>query len=415
VGPIRQPGERIALRRHPFIAVALLLILVPMALLAQPAGSPVPGTSMAEEQAALLRARAQAEDARKRSEALEARARQSAVEADRTRDQIAALAARIQQSEADLRAGQARIAIIARLQRAQAQRLSVRQQPIVRLTAALQQIARRAPILSLVEPGTVGDAVHRRIVLAQVLPQVMDRTRGLRAEIARSADLRASAEAAADALARTRDGLAAHQRTLAALEQRQRVATRDLRESASLETERALAMGEQVRDIGELMDRIEDAGVIRDALMALPGPTPRPAAPGSALPSDRATPDGQAAPPAYRLPVVGDVVTGFGELSPSGVRARGLTIATAPTATVVAPAAGRVAFAGPFRGYGRIVIIEHGGGWTTLIAQLDRVSAQVGDQLRQGDPVGATGAGKPRLIVELRRQDRPIDIAALLR
>ena len=391
------------------------LALLPVALLAQSAGAPLPGASMAEQQAALVNARAQAEDARKRSEALEARARQSAVAADRTRDQIAALAARIQQSEADLRAGQARIAIITRLQDEQARRLAVRQQPIVRLTAALQQIARRAPVLSLVEPGSVGDAVHRRIILAQMLPRIMARTRDLRAEIARSADLRASAEAAADALARTRDGLASHQRTLAMLEQRQRVATRDLRQSASLETERSLAMGEEARDIGELMERIEDAGVIRDALVALPGPTLRPATAGSALPSDRATPDGQGAAPAYRLPVVGDVVTGFGEISPSGVRARGLTIATAPAATVVAPAAGRVAFAGPFRDYGRIVIIEHGGGWTTLIARLGRLSARAGDQLRQGDPVGAAGPGKPRLIVELRRQDRPIDIAALLR
>jgi len=413
--PVAAFGSSGRSRLYPIAALLALCVLVPVALLAQSAGSPLPGTSMAEEQAALLRARTQAEEARKRSEALEARARRSAVAADKTRDQIAALAARIQQSEADLRAGQARIAIITQLQARQAGRLAERQRPIVRLTAALQQIARRAPILSLVEPGTVSDAVHRRIVLARVMPQVMARTQGLRAEIARSTDLRASAEAAAGALAHTRDGLAAHQRTLASLEQRQRVETRDLRQSASLQTERALAMGEEARDIGELMDRIEDAGVIRDALIALPGPSIRPAAFGAALPDDRATPGGEAAPPAYRLPVVGDVVTGFGELSESGVRARGLTIATAPAATVVAPAAGRVAFSGPFRGYGQIVIIEHGGGWTTLIAQLGRLSAQVGDDVRQGDPVGTAGPGKPRLIVELRRQDRPIDIAALLR
>jgi septal ring factor EnvC (AmiA/AmiB activator) len=399
---------------------ALALIpaaLIPAALLAQSAGAPVPGTTLAEQRAALVRARAQAEEARKRSEALEARARQSAAAADRTRDQIAALAARIQQSEADLRAGEARIAIIAALQRAQARRLAQRQQPIVRLTAALQQIARRSPVLTLVEPGTVSNAVHRRIILARVLPGVLASTRALRTEIARSADLRDSAEAAAQALAKVRDGLATQQRTLAAFEQHQRVAMRSLHASASLETERALAMGEEARDIGELMARIEDAGLIRDALMRLPGPLPRPATPAEApLPADG---DGEAAAaavaPPYRLPAVGDVVTGFGEISDSGLRARGLTIVTGPGATVVAPAAGRVAFAGPFRGYGRIVIVEHGGGWTTLIAHLDRLSAQVGDVVRQGDPLGAAGPGRPRLLVELRRQDRPVDIAALLR
>lgn len=386
---------------------------IPAALLAQQAPSTSP--SLDPHRTALARAQAQGEEARKRSEALEARARATSAAADKTRDQIAALAARIQQSEADQRAGEARIAIIADKQRMEARRLAERQQPIVRLTAALQQIARRAPILALVEPGSVSDAVHRRIILAQVVPVVMNRTRDLQAEIAHSAALRESAEAAAQALARSREGLADQQKRLAMLELRQRGATRTLRDSASLEVERALAMGEEARDIGELMARIENAAIVREALLALPGPAPRPAAPETApLPADRAAPvDAQV--PTYRLPAIGEVVTGFGEASESGVRARGLTIATAPGATVVAPARGRIAFAGPFRGYGRIVIIDHGGGWTTLIAQLDQLSRQVGDFVRPGDPLGSTGRQDPRLTVELRRQERPVDIAALLR
>lgn len=398
-----------------------LLILsacaIPAALVAQNAPSPIPGTSLDQQRAALAQAKVQGEEARKRSEALEARAQDTSAAADKTRDQIAALAARIQQSEADLRAGQARVAIIADMQRKQTHKLAQRRQPIVRLTAALQQIARRAPILALVEPGSVSDAVHRRIVLAQVMPVVMERTRGLQSDIARSAALHQSAEAAAGALARTRDGLAAQQRTLATLEQRQRLASRELRDSASLQVERALAMGEEARDIGELMTKIEDAGVIRDALLTLPGPALRPAAPGATpLPADSATPPPESiAAPTYRLPAIGNVVTGFGELGDGGVRARGLTIATAPAATVVSPARGRIAFAGAFRGYGHIVIIDHGGGWTTLIANLDRLSAQVGDVVRPGDPLGATGQRDPRLTVELRRQERPVDIGALLR
>jgi len=409
-------GSTVSAWKRP-LALLLSLCAIPAALLAQQAPSPIPGTSLERQRTALTQAKAQAEDARKRSEALEARARVATAAADKTRDQIAALAARIQQSEADLRAGQARIAIITDMQRKQAHKLAERRQPIVRLTAALQQIARRAPILALVEPGSVSDAVHRRIVLAQVMPVVMANTRGLQSEIVRNAALRDSAEAAAGALTHTRDGLAAQQKTLAALEQRQRGTSRSLRDSASLEVERALAMGEEARDIGELMEKIEDAATVRDALLTLPGPTLRPARPGSAPPpSDRAAqPAGDAPAPAYRLPAVGEVVTGFGEASESGMRARGLTIATAPAATVVAPARGRIAFAGPFRGYGRIVIIDHGGGWTTLVAGLDRLSAQVGDTVRAGDPLGATAQRDPRLTIELRRQERPVDIAALLR
>jgi septal ring factor EnvC (AmiA/AmiB activator) len=107
-------------------------------------------------------------------------------------------------------------------------------------------------------------------------------------------------------------------------------------------------------------------------------------------------------------------VAGFGERLADGTAARGLTVATVPAATVVAPANGRVAFAGPFRGYGQILIVEHGGGWTSLVARLDRLTARVGDEVRAGDPVGSAGPGHPRILVELRKGDAPVDIAALI-
>jgi len=377
-----------------------------------------PGQSLAQQRSALVRATAQANDARKRSEQLEGRASLTTAAADRTRDQAAALAARIQSSEAELRAGEARIAILATQQRAQARRLAVRRAPIARLTAALQQLAQRSPILALLEPGPVGDAVHRRIVLSQMLPVVLARTKGLRAELARSAALRRNEEQAAAAIRKTRSDLEDQRKSLATLEQRLRIAARQLHETAGAETERALAMGEEARDIGDLMGRIKEAGTVREALLRLPGPTLRPDAPGAtAAPLSTAASVGPVLrPPPYRLPVIGDVVTGFGEVSSEGVRSRGLSIATSPSAAVVAPAAGRVAFAGPFRGYGQILIIEHDGGWTTLIANLGRLSASVGDELRQGDPVGNAASGtRPRIALELRKGETPVDIVGLLR
>src|SRR3546814_7173211 len=81
-----------------------------------------------------------------------------------------------------------------------------------------------------------------------------------------------------------------------------------------------------------------------------------------------------------------------------------------PLAQVGAPTRGRVAFAGEYRGYGRIVIIDHGNGWTTLLAHLDRLSVEVGSIVRQGDPIGTAGRDRPRVIVELRRNGRPVNI-----
>lgn len=372
------------------------------------------GTTLAQEQQALKNARRQSDEARDRSARLEQQAGAARDEAEQARRRAAALAARIQQAEADIQAAQARIAIINRLQRAQAARLAAKQEPVVRLTAALQMMARRPLTLALVQPGSVADAVHMRAVLGQVLPVIEQRTAGLRQELDKSRALRATAQQAADALTQAQTDRKERQTALASLEAQKRVAARDYRANAGLESERSLALGERARDIVDLMDRLEEAGDLRDRLAALSGPLLRPARPdqAGAPPPDRDA--SSAGPPPYRLPVIGQLVTGMGEVNDGGVRSRGLTLVTQPGAQAIAPTAGRIAFAGPYRDYGQILIIDHGQGWTTLITGLHRVTAQVGDTVRQGDPVGITGAERPNITVELRRNGRPVDIVPLV-
>lgn len=371
-------------------------------------------TSMGQEQQSLKDARRQADEARIRSERLEKQAQVAVVEADRARVKAAALAARIQESEADIRAGQARIAIISRLQRTQAAGLAQKQQPIIRLTAALQTMARRPSVLVLLQPGSITDAVHVRAVLATILPVINARTAGLRADLARSRQLRAMAETAALAMQASRTRLAAQQGQLRRLEAEKRLAARGLTSNATMEGDRAMAMGEKARDIVDLMARLEQAGDVRERLESLPGPELRPAQPGSAAQPQADIGIVSDQPPAYRLPVVGALVTGMGELSNSGVRARGLTVAAQPMAQVIAPAAGHIAFAQYYRGFGQILIIDHGQGWTTLLTNLGRLSVVTGDSVAQGDPVGTAAATKPNVTIELRRRGRPVDIIALM-
>ena len=371
------------------------------------------GTSLGEEQAALKTARRQSEAARERSERLEQQAASARDQADQARRRAAAMAARIQQAEADIQAAQARIAIIARLQRAQAARLAIRQEPVVRLTAALQMMAQRPLALALVQPGSISDAIHMRAVLGQILPVIRERTAGLRAELDRSRALRATAQQAADSLTQSQSDLQQRRDALQRLEAQKRIAAQDYRANAGLESDRALALGERARDIVDLRDRLEEAGDLRDRLAALSGPILRPARPDQARAPAPERARGPSAPPPYRLPVVGQLVTGMGEVSESGVRSRGLTIVTPPGALAVAPTGGRIVFAGPYRGYAQILIMDHGGGWTTLITGLLRLNVAVGDMVRQGDPLGNAGPGRPTITIELRRNGRPVDIVPL--
>jgi len=373
-----------------------------------------PQAPVSEQQQRLIEAKAASKAAAERSARLEQAAANEKDQALQARAQEASVAAHIQQIEADIAAGQARMAIINRLLAAQRTRLAVRQGPVTRLMAALQSLARRPAMISVVQPGSVDDLVHVRAVLANTLPVIRARTADVRADLARTRQLQAGATAATKALADSRTQLEEQRLSLTRLEAEHRLRSRALGRDALFESDRAIALGEHARDIVDLMDQLGNQAATREGLESLPGPLPRPPRPGEvASPVD--TISWSHGTPPYRLPVVGRVVTGLGELSDAGVRSRGLTIASAKEAQVVAPAAGRIAYAGQFRGYGTIVIIDHGGGWTSLISGLGAVSVRVGERVGQGAPIGAAGGGDdPRVTIELRRRDRAVDMTPLL-
>ena len=347
---------------------------------------------------------------------LETAAAQSSAAADRTARQAAAIAARVQQAEAEISVGEARLALLEQRSGALRDRLALRQAPLVRLTAALQLMARRPLALSVLRPGSVRDTVHLRAVLDSMLPAVRRQTAGLRAELVAARRIEAAVRGAQRGLRRARGTLAERRSTLATLETRQRLASRAARGEANREADRALALAERSRDLGALVGSLEQAGALRRQLAALPGPVLRPARPGAAEVRVSPAPAAPSAALDYILPVAGTIVAGFGEASSSGgMRAQGVTLATREGAQVVAPAAGRVAFAGRYKGYGRIAIIEHGGGWTTLVTNLAAVTPAVGDSVVQGAPLGVAGRGTPRITVELRKDGQPVDVLAAVR
>jgi murein hydrolase activator len=370
--------------------------------------------SIEDERRALAKAKAEATAATERAGRLESAAATASDEAAAARKRSAAVAARVQSAEASIGAAEARIAIIEQLRAEQRAKLAEKQGPTVRLMAALQSLSRRPPVLALVQPGSVTDMVHVRAVLSSILPVVQSRTADLRADIARGKQLRVAADQALGSLKASQATLVTQRNQLASLANERRRAADALTGNAMAEQDRAIALGEEARDIVDLMGRIDEDADRRAALATLPGPVMRPARPGDprALPAETEVAEAAQAP--YRLPVVGRVVTGLGEVSDTGVRARGLTIATRPSAQVVAPTGGRIAFAGPYRGFGNIVIIDHGRSWTTLVTSLSALDVKVGDLVDQGSPIGRAGPERPTVTVELRRGGQPVDIARLI-
>ncbi len=120
-------------------------------------------------------------------------------------------------------------------------------------------------------------------------------------------------------------------------------------------------------------------------------------------------------------PVAGHVVRGWGDPTDAGP-ARGVSYRVPSLARVVAPCSGRVAFAGPFRSFGVLLIVDCGGGFHFVLAGLDRLDVGVGTVVQGGEPVGVmpgwdpqSGTERPALYVELRRDGLPVNPAPFLR
>jgi septal ring factor EnvC (AmiA/AmiB activator) len=375
-------------------------------------------TAPDDAEAAFARATRESRRAQARATRLTKQAAAATEAVQRTATEAAALAARIQQAEADIEAARARVAIARKARAALAAQLAEKQEPTARLAAALQTAARRPLTLSALQPGSLKDVVYVRAVLDSAVPQIQARTASLRAELDRGRRLEAEASRGLDALRASEGTLRQRRADLAALENQQRIASRAARGAALREAERALALAEEVRDLDGLVDRLDAVAALRRELAALPGPVLRPADLAAALPAaPRTMPTARAsAPPIdFQLPVQGRTLLGFGAKRESGLASTGLVLAPSAGAQVVAPGRGRVAFAGAYRGFGRIVIIEHDGGWTSLVTGLDRVDAAVGDNVIGGSPIGVANRGSAPVSIELRRDGEPVNPLQFLR
>lgn len=401
--------------RH--LLIGLAAFSLPLVATVAAAQREVEAEDVENLRARMAAAQREADEADKRGTRLEAEAREAIEAAEKTAREAAALAARIQQAEAGIAAAEARISLIARERSALDRRLAERREPLVRLTGALQKLSRRPLALSALRPGSLRETVYTRAILESTIPQVRARTAALRSEIDKGRALEREAQQALAVLRKTEGDLAQRQNRLAAIETRQRLESRRAGGDADREAERALALAEEARDLDALVARLDEAGGLRQELAALPGPVLRPndpRNPSAATPAALATAT-QAARLAFQLPVSGRTVAGFGETSSGGVRSTGLTLAPREGAQVIAPAGGRVAFAGPYRGYERIVIIEHENGYTSLVTGLGRTDVAVGEQLLAGAPLGVAGVDRPEVTLEIRRDGEPVNPLTVIR
>ncbi len=364
--------------------------------------------SLDDQQQALRTAKAKAAAAEQRSELLRQEASSAGLAADRLVAQRAVLTADIDAAAAQIEAANARITIINSRQNAQRALLGQASEPMLRLNAALQQITGRPTALMMAQPKQRINYIHLRAIMATVEPAIQQRTSELRRQIAMQKDLRSQELVALKSLNDARSRLGTRRASLAMLVGSSQAKANNLSADAALEFEQAIAQGERARDIVEQIDTDRMSTERASLLASLGGPVLRARGPNA----NAAGPLPKSG--VYVLPEGSVLLSGFNEINETGYRERGLQLQVDPSATITAPAAGKITFAGTYRSFGEIVIIDHGGGWMTLVTGMQSLSVDKGDSVSQGSKLGAAPEAAPHIGFELRRNGRVMDIAALL-
>jgi murein hydrolase activator len=307
--------------------------------------------------------------------------------------------------------------------------LDSRSAEIVEVLAALQRAGRRTPPALLVRPEDALQSLRTAMLLGAVVPELRGRAEKLAADLGELVALRKTIATERDAQARDRDKLKDDQVRLAALvEERQRKQSA-FEKDMEAEGARAINLSKQVDSLQGLIAKMEQdlkSAAKAAATASLQG---APAAAngklnlGALKDSARLTPAiaFASAKGLFALPVNGRKIREFGGSDGAGGVERGISLATRAGAQVTTPCDGWVVYAGPFRSYGQLLILNAGGGYHVLIAGMERISVNIGQFVLTGEPVAtmgstsqvasilATTASQPVLYVEFRKDGTPID------
>ncbi len=307
--------------------------------------------------------------------------------------------------------------------------LDSRRSEIVEVLAALQRAGRRTPPALLVRPEDALQSLRTAMLLGAVVPELRGRAEKLSSDLGELVALRKTIATERDALARDRDKSKDDQVRLAALvDERQRKQSA-IEKDMEAEGARAITLSKQVDSLQGLIAKMEQDLKSAAKAAATASMQGAPAAPNG-KPNLGGLKDPARLSPAIAFasakgllafPVNGSKIRDFGGSDGAGGVEKGISLATRAGAQVTTPCDGWVVYAGPFRSYGQLLILNAGGGYHVLIAGMERISVNIGQFVLTGEPVAtmgstslvasilATTASQPVLYVEFRKDGTPID------
>ncbi|HTP91462.1 MAG TPA: peptidoglycan DD-metalloendopeptidase family protein, partial [Xanthobacteraceae bacterium] len=303
-------------------------------------------------------------------------------------------AARTRGVEAKVEATQARLAPLDENRRSIEKSLDGRRAVIGEVLAALQRIGHRAPPALISSPEDALQAVRTAMVLGAVLPEMRHRVEALANDLNALLTVRKKIADERDQLNNEVASLNTERDRMAAL-----IAERQKQEAervTALDAERARAA-----DLAKVADNLKDLITqLEQGLDPATRAAREEAIRNAARPALAALHDPGRLGPAVAfaslhgripIPVNGVKLKDFGAPDSVGSLEKGVSIATRAGAQVTSPADGWVVYAGPFRSYGQLLILNAGGGYHILLAGMDKISVDLGQFVLTGEPVAVMG------------------------
>jgi septal ring factor EnvC (AmiA/AmiB activator) len=310
--------------------------------------------------------------------------------------------------------------------------LDRRRAVIADVLAALQRMGSNPPPAILVKPNDMSEAVRAATVMGAVIPELKSETESVRHDLDALAGTRDSIAKERDELTRRGQALAVDKMRLAALVDARQQSLASAQGALGSQRQREADLARQATSLKDLIGKLDNENAARNAAAAATHATEAAAAaeieararaahgadPGRLKP-EIAFGDAKGQVP---LPAAGAILKSFGSPDGLGGTERGVSLATPAGATVSAPVDGAVLFAGPYRSYGQLLIMDAGGGYYVLLAGMDRINVESGEFVLAGEPIGvmgdrsvrmaatvAVGAARPVLYIELRKDGTAID------
>lgn len=324
---------------------------------------------------------------------LEKKEKLTSSELEKLRQQLIKATAELQQKQSEQEELEDRLSALEKETALRAGVLHESQSRLASLTSALLQLSREPPELFILHEESADNHIHRAILLRSLLPRLKEETTIIAKEIENFESLQEQTASQKRLLSAAQQNLEWQRHNLDQLvKTRQGFLQKTVQEKESMATQME-TLANEAKDLRQLMERVSNPSWGRAVGK---GDTMR-------APSLKA---------GLKKPASGRIIRNYGEKDDFGVTSDGLTILAAAGSPVVAPQSGRVVFSGPFRGYGKIVILQHTGGFHSFLAGFARIDTETGQTVEAGEPLGvlsSKGQGKPEIYFEWRKGTEPVD------